>query len=108
MKRQIKQTVYRILQEDTYARTDDNYLIMRVVQELEPNLAGTSFVNVMQGLKYKGISFERYYKSKKKIFRRISRAKRKRIRVSKKRKRRRILSRIWESYSKNRLRRNRL
>ena len=72
MKRPIKQTVYKILQEDTYAREDDNYLIMRVVQELEPSLSGTSFVNVMQGLKYKGISFERYYKSKKKFLYRLS------------------------------------
>ena len=67
MKRQIKQTVYRILQEDTYARTDDNYLIMRVVQELEPNLAETSFVNVMQGLKYKGISFEGITRARRKF-----------------------------------------
>lgn len=57
--RRIKQTVYKILQEDVYAREDDNYLIMKVVQALEPNLAGTTFVNVMQNLKYKGISFER-------------------------------------------------
>ena len=98
MKRPIKQTVYKILQEDTYSREDDNYLIMRVVQELEPSLAGTSFVNVMQGLKYKGISFERYYKSKKKILRRKSRAKRNKNIVSKTRKRRKISSRVWKSY----------
>ena len=29
MRREIKKVVYKILQEDTYARTDDNYLIMR-------------------------------------------------------------------------------
>lgn len=65
--RRIKQTVYKILQEDEYSRTDDNYLIMRVVQELEPNLAGTSFVNVMQGLKYKGISFEGITRARRKF-----------------------------------------
>lgn len=66
--RRIKKTVYKILQEDTYAREDDNYLIMRVVQELEPSLAGTSFVNVMQGLKYKGISFEGITRARRSFF----------------------------------------
>lgn len=58
MKRPIKKTVYKILLEDEYARQDDNYLIMRVVQELEPELAGTTFTNIMQNLTYKGISCE--------------------------------------------------
>ena len=58
MNRNIKKTVYKILQEDSYARENDNYLILRVVQELEPELAGTTFINVMQKLNYKGISFE--------------------------------------------------
>lgn len=57
-KREIKKIVYRILNDDEYARTDDNYLIMRVVQELEPSLAGTAFTNVMHNLSYKGISCE--------------------------------------------------
>lgn len=67
MRREIKKTVYRILEQDPYARTDDNYLIMRVVQQLEPELAGTSFVNVMQGLKYKGISFEGITRARRKF-----------------------------------------
>lgn len=57
-RREIKKTVYGILLEDEYARGDDNYLIMRVVQELEPELAGTTFVNVMKKINYKGISCE--------------------------------------------------
>ena len=57
-KREIKKTVYKILQEDEYARANDGYLIMRVVQELEPDLAGTAFVNVMNNLSFKGISCE--------------------------------------------------
>lgn len=67
MRRDIKRTVYKILEQDPYARTDDNYLIMKVVQELEPSLAGTSFVNVMQGLKYKGISFEGITRARRKF-----------------------------------------
>ena len=57
-KREIKKTVYKILQEDEYARGDDNYLILRVVQELEPSLAGSAFSSVMQNLSFKGISCE--------------------------------------------------
>lgn len=67
MRKEIKKTVYRILEQDSYARTDDNYLIMRVVQQLEPELAGTSFVNVMEGLKYKGISFEGITRARRKF-----------------------------------------
>lgn len=57
-RKEIKKTVYRILQEDEYARGNDNYLIMRVVQQLESDLAGTSFANVMQNITFKGISCE--------------------------------------------------
>ncbi len=68
MKRQIKNTVYKILKEDIYARQNDNYLIMKVVQELEPSLAGTSFVNVMQNLQFKGISLEGITRARRKFF----------------------------------------
>lgn len=57
-RKEIKKTVYKILQDDEYARGNDNYLIMRVVQELESDLAGTSFVNVMKNITFKGISCE--------------------------------------------------
>ena len=36
MNKNIKKTVYKILEQDKLAREDDNYLILRVVQELEP------------------------------------------------------------------------
>lgn len=68
MNRNIKKTVYKILQEDSYARENDNYLILRVVQELEPELAGTTFINVMQKLNYKGISFEGITRARRKFF----------------------------------------
>lgn len=67
MRREIKKVVYKILQQDAYARIDDNYLIMRVVQILEPELAGTSFINVMQGLKFKGISLEGITRARRKF-----------------------------------------
>ena len=68
MNRNTKKTVYKILQEDSYARENDNYLILRVVQELEPELAGTTFINVMQKLNYKGISFEGITRARRKFF----------------------------------------
>ena len=67
-KREIRKTVYRILEEDEYARENDCYLIMRVVQELEPGLEGTSFINVMQSISYKGISFEGITRARRKFF----------------------------------------
>ena len=57
-RREIKRTAYKILQEDENARENDNYLILRVVQELEPSIAGTAFSNVMQQIGFRGISFE--------------------------------------------------
>lgn len=57
-RKEIKRIVSQILDSDGYARQDDNYLILRVVQELEPELAGTTFVNVMQRLSFKRISCE--------------------------------------------------
>jgi len=55
-RREIKKAVYEILEKDEYARVNDEYLKMRVVQELEPELAGTSYVNVQMNLTFKGIS----------------------------------------------------
>lgn len=68
MKRPIRKTVYKILREDEYARKNDCYLIMRVVQELEPDLAGTSFVSVMEQITYRGISFEGITRARRKFF----------------------------------------
>ena len=58
MNKLIKKTVYSILDENEKAREDDNYLILKVVQDLEPDLAGTTFANVMFNLKDKKISLE--------------------------------------------------
>ena len=58
MNKLIRKTVYKILDENKDAREDDNYLILKVVQELEPELVGTAFANVMFNLKYKKISLE--------------------------------------------------
>ena len=67
-KREIKKTVYKILQNDEFAREDDNYLILRVVQELEPSIAGTAFSNVMQQLSFRGISLQGITRSRRKFF----------------------------------------
>ena len=67
-KREIKKTVYRILQEDKYARENDNYLILKVVQELEPSIAGTTFSNVMQQLNFREISLEGITRARRKFF----------------------------------------
>lgn len=67
-RREIQKTVYRILEEDEYARANDGYLIMRVVQELEPELAGTTFVNVMRNMTFKGISCEGITRARRKFF----------------------------------------
>ena len=68
MNRNIKKTVYKILEQDKLAREDDNYLILRVVQELEPVIAGTAFSNVMQQLRFRGISFEGITRARRKFF----------------------------------------
>ena len=47
MRKQIKKTVYKILLEDEYARENDNYLIVRVAQELDPITAGSTFVSLV-------------------------------------------------------------
>ena len=66
MNKLIKKTVYSILDENEKAREDDNYLILKVVQELEPDLAGTTFANVMFNLGYKKISLESITRARRK------------------------------------------
>ena len=68
MNKKIKPTVYKILQEEKLAREDDNYLILRVVQELEPEFIGSTFFNVMTKLKYKKISMESITRARRKFF----------------------------------------
>ena len=68
MKRPIKKTVYKILQGEPYARENDGYLIMRVIQELEPKIFKNNFEEVMQNLQFKGISFEGITRARRKFF----------------------------------------
>lgn len=68
MNKNIKRVVKQILQEDTYAREDDCYLIMQVLQKMLPCNEGTAFAQVLQGMKYKGISFEAITKAKREFF----------------------------------------
>lgn len=67
MNRNIKKTVYKILQEDSYAREDDWYLIQQVLMELLPCNSGTAFGQVLQGMKVKGISFEAITRQRRKF-----------------------------------------
>ena len=68
MNKLIRKTVYNILDEDEKAREDDNYLILKVVQALAPDLAGTAFANVMLNLKYKNICLEGITRARRKYF----------------------------------------
>lgn len=68
MKRPIKKTVYKILQDEPYSRENDGYLIMRVVQELEPDMFRNNFEEVMQNLQFRGISFEGITRARRKFF----------------------------------------
>lgn len=58
MNKNIKKVACRILEKDRLAREDDWYLIQQVLIEMLPCKAGTAFGQVLQGMKYKGISFE--------------------------------------------------
>ncbi len=64
MNKKIKETVYKILKQDTYARENDNYLIVKVAQELEPQLAGTMFVN----LRFSKLSLEGITRARRSFF----------------------------------------
>lgn len=59
--------VEEVLREDTQARKDDNYLIFKVVQITNPELAGSTFANVMFSAKSKGISFESITRARRKV-----------------------------------------
>ena len=67
MNRNIKQVVYKILKKDSYARKDDGYLIQQVLIEMLPCNAGTAFGQVLQNMKYKGISFEAITRARRKF-----------------------------------------
>ena len=67
MNRNIKKVVYKVLKEDSYARKDDGYLIQQVLIEMLPCNAGTAFGQVLQNMKYKGISFEAITRARRKF-----------------------------------------
>jgi hypothetical protein len=68
MNKQIKPTVYRILKEDKQAREDDWYLIFKTLQEILPCGQGTAFGSMLQGMRYKGISFEAITRQRRYFF----------------------------------------
>lgn len=65
--KQISEIVKKILQEDELARKDDNYLILRVIEQTNPEMVGTTFSNVMLHGKSQGISFEGITRCRRKI-----------------------------------------
>ena len=58
MNKETKNIVYNILENDEYAREDDNYLIFQVLNVMTGIDKGTAITNVLKNMKYKGISFE--------------------------------------------------
>ena len=64
MRKKIKQTVYEILLEDEYARENDNYLIMRVAQKLDPVLAGSKFMDI----RFSSLSMESITRARRQFF----------------------------------------
>ena len=68
MNKQIKPTVYKICKEDKQAREDDWYLVQQVLIELLPCHSGTAFGVILEGMRYKGISFEAITRARRKFF----------------------------------------
>jgi hypothetical protein len=58
MNRETKKIVYNILENDEYARENDNYLIFRTLNAMTGIDKSTAIINVLDGMKVKGISFE--------------------------------------------------
>lgn len=75
MNRKIKPTVYNILKNNPYARENDNYLIMRVCQELDPVLAGSKFINIVSSK----ISMESITRARRNFFKEYPELKPKKI-----------------------------
>ena len=67
MNKNIKKTVYKILQEDSYAREDDWYLIQQTLMQMLRCNTGTAFGQVLIGMKVKGISFEAITRQRRKF-----------------------------------------
>ena len=66
MNRNIKKTVYKILEKDKLAREDTTYLIQQTLISMLNCNQGTAFGQVLQGMKYQGISFEAITRAKRK------------------------------------------
>ncbi len=64
MNRNVKKIVYNILHNDKYARENDNYLIVKVAEELDPQLSGTAFVN----LRFSKLSMESITRARRSFF----------------------------------------
>lgn len=63
----VRDIVYKILEADTRAREDDNYLIYKTVKELFSRLAETYFKTALQTLTNAGISFESITRHRRKF-----------------------------------------
>ena len=59
--------VEEILRTDEKAREDDGYLIFRVIQKTNPELAGSTFAKVMFSAKTRGISFESITRARRQV-----------------------------------------
>ena len=68
MRREVARKTKEILLNEPYSRENDGYLIRRVVEELEPNLYKTNFKNIMDNLKFYGISTESICRARRKFF----------------------------------------
>lgn len=64
MNKNIKKTVYEILKTDEYARENDNYLIMKVAEKLDPELAGSKFVDI----RFSRLSMEGITRNRREFF----------------------------------------
>lgn len=67
MNKNTKKVVYKILEKDELARKDDWYLVQQTLIEMLPCNQGTAFRRVLQGMKYKGISFESITRHRRKF-----------------------------------------
>lgn len=67
MNRNIKKTVYKILEQDKLAREDDWYLIQQTLMQMLNCNVGTAFGQVLQGMKVQGISFEAITRQRRKF-----------------------------------------
>lgn len=64
MNKNIKKIVYEILKRDEYTRSNDNALIFYTVQKLNPDLAGSKFVEVINSK----ISMESITRARRQFF----------------------------------------